>query len=94
MDLKFDWRGKRQLMRLPYAQAWQSYLISFIKYGDPNVLRRPETIEWGVTGEEMRIVDLRWEGFQWSVDDQVDEERCEFWQRGEYAPPWNISSGI
>jgi len=92
MDLKFDWRGKRQMMRLPYAQAWQSYLIGFIKYGDPNVLRRAETIEWGVTGEEMRIVDLRWEGFQWSVDDQVDAERCGFWQRGEYAPLWNVSS--
>jgi hypothetical protein len=92
MDLKFDWRGKRQMMRLPYAQAWQSYLIGFIKYGDPNVGRRGETIEWGFTGEEMRIVDLRWEGFQRSVDDQVDEERCRFWQTAEYAPPWNISS--
>jgi hypothetical protein len=89
LDLKFDWKGERQLMRLPYAQAWQSYLISFIKYGDPNVHRRQDTIPWGYTGENMNIVDLRREEFKWDVDDQVDEERCAFWQRAEYAPVWN-----
>lgn len=79
------------MMRFPYAQAWQSYLISFIKYGDPNVDRRLETIHWDVTGDDMRIIDLRWDGFISDVDDQVDEERCRFWQRAEYAPPWNQS---
>ena len=80
------------MMRFPYAQAWQSYLISFIKYGDPNKERRRETIPWEYTTEEMRIVDLRWDGFVRDVDDQVDADRCGFWQRAEYAPPWNSST--
>jgi hypothetical protein len=92
MDLKFDWRGRRRLIRFPYAQAWQSYLISFIKHGDPNVERTGKTIPWGYTGEEMRIVDMRWNGFILDVDDQVDGERCGFWQRAEYAPQWNSST--
>jgi carboxylesterase type B len=91
LDLKFDWRGKRRLMHFPYAEAWQSYLISFIKHGDPNIERRPETIHWGVAGEDIKIVDLRWEGFSWKVDDQVDQGRCGFWQRADYAPIWNSS---
>jgi hypothetical protein len=62
-----------------------------MKFGDPNVERRDETIEWGLTGREMGIVDMRWEGFQWRMDDQVDAERCAFWQRAEYAPKWNAS---
>lgn len=91
MDLRFEWKGKRQWLQFPYARAWQSYLISFIKHGDPNVERRPGTIKWDIAGQDIRIVDLRWEGFQKDVDDQVDEERCAFWQRAEYAPPWNES---
>ena len=51
--------------------------------------RRPETIEWASSGMEMKIVDLRWEGFKWTNDDQVDEGKCAFWQRAEYAPTWN-----
>lgn len=90
MDVTFDWRGKRQFIEFPYARAWQSYLVSFIKHGDPNVHRRRETIEWDLAGKDMNILDLRWEGFQWDVDDQVDPERCAFWQKAEYAPPWNI----
>jgi hypothetical protein len=92
MDLKFDWKGKRQLIRFPYAQAWQSYLISFIKHGNPNVQRRPETIQWEYAGPHMKMVDLRWEGFQWDTDDQVDASKCGFWQRAEYAPQWNCST--
>jgi carboxylesterase type B len=91
MDLKIDWRGKRRLMHIPYARAWQSYLISFIKHGNPNVQRREETIPWESAGEDMKIVDLRWEGFKWDVDEQVDAERCAFWQNAEYAPKWNSS---
>jgi hypothetical protein len=91
MDVRFDWKGERQWLQFPYARAWQSYLISFIKHGDPNIERRPGTIEWDIAGKDIRIVDLRWEGFQRDVDDQVDEERCAFWQRAEYAPPWNES---
>jgi hypothetical protein len=92
MDLKFNWKGQRYLMRFPYAQAWRSYLISFIKHGDPNVERRQETIPWETTGDRLEMVDLRWDGFIWGEDDQVDEERCGFWQRAKYAPPWNSST--
>ena len=42
----------------------------------------------------MKIVDLRWEGFKWDVDEQVDAERCAFWQNAEYAPKWNSSIRI
>lgn len=54
--------------------------------------RRPETIEWPSSGIEMKIVDLRWEGFKWKNDDQIDEGKCAFWQRAEYAPTWNNTS--
>ena len=92
LDMKIDWQGKRNLVHVPYARAWQSYLISFIKHGDPNVQRRPETIDWPSSGQEMKIVDLRWEGFVWKTDDQVDEDKCSYWQRADYAPKWNIST--
>jgi hypothetical protein len=91
MDVSFDWQGERKTVEFPYAKAWQSYLISFIKHGDPNVSRRRGTIPWDVAGDNMRIVDLRWEGFRWDVDDQIDPERCAFWQRAEYAKPWNVT---
>ena len=91
MDLKFDWKGQRQLMRFPYAQAWHSYLVSFIKHGDPNVQRGLETVPWEHSGDEMRILDLKWDGLTWDIDDQVDAERCSFWQRAEYAPILNSS---
>jgi hypothetical protein len=80
------------MVHVPYARAWQSYLISFIKHADPNMQRRPETIEWASSGTEMKIVDLRWEGFKWSYDDQIDEDKCAFWQKAEYAPKWNNTS--
>ena len=90
LDLKFDWHGQRHLMQFPYAEAWRSYLISFIKHGDPNVERRLEAIPWECASENMAIVDLRWDGFTWDIDDQMDEERCAFWQRAEYAPPRSV----
>ena len=93
MEMRFDWRGVRQSLEFPYARMWQSYLVSFIKHGDPNLERKRGTIEWGVAGNDMSIVDLRWEGFQWEFDDQVDAERCAFWQRAEYAPSWSGPNG-
>ena len=54
--------------------------------------RRQETIPWETTGDRLKMVDLRWDGFEWGEDDQVDEERCGFWQRASYAPPWNSST--
>jgi carboxylesterase type B len=92
LDVKIDWQGKRRVVNVPYARAWQSYLVSFIKHGNPNVQRREETIRWETAGEDIRIVDLRWEGFKWVEDDQVDAERCAFWQKAEYAPYWNSSA--
>lgn len=79
-------------MRLPYAQIWQSYLISFIKYGDPNIASVPGAMQWKKTGDKMEIIDLRWDGIIWDEDDQMNSERCAFWQRAEYAPPWNVTA--
>jgi len=79
-------------MRLPYAQIWQSYLISFVKYGDPNIASFRGAREWNKTGDKMGIIDLRWDGIRWDEDDQVDAEKCSFWQRAEYAPPWNLAA--
>ena len=79
-------------MRLPYAQIWQSYLLSFIKYGDPNVASIRGATQWKKTGDEMGIIDMRWDGIVWDNDDQVDPERCTFWQRAEYAPLWNATA--
>jgi carboxylesterase type B len=92
LNIKLNWRGKRRIIRLPHAQAWQSYLISFIKHGDPNVERRPGTIPWRTTGAGINVLKMEWDGFSWTEDDQVPSDRCGFWQRAEYAPPWNITS--
>src|SRR5271154_3445614 len=51
---------------LLYARALQSYFISFVKHGDPNVERRRGTIQWHLFGEEKRIVDTILLGF-WGV---------------------------
>jgi len=79
-------------MIIPYAQAWQRYLISFIKHGDPNVMRLADvSVPWEMAGENMNVVNLQLAGFRNDVDSQVDREKCAFWQRAEYAPGWNTS---
>jgi hypothetical protein len=80
-------------MRLPYAQIWQSYLISFVKHGDPNVEKLNGAMRWEPAGEKMEILDFRYDGIVWDEDDQVPEKKCSFWQRAEYAPTWNVTTG-
>jgi carboxylesterase type B len=91
-DLVFDHGGQRHNFNLNYVKAWQSYLISFIKHGDPNIERdKQSTIPWGLAGNEMRAINMKMRGIEWVEDEQMDEERCAFWQRAEYAAPWNTS---
>ena len=92
-DFVFDHDGQRHNFNINYLKAWQSYLISFIKHGDPNIERDLEsTIPWGLAGEQMWAINMRMRGFEWIIDEQVDEERCAFWQRAEYAPPWDVAA--
>ena len=72
---------------LLYARALQSYFISFVKHGDPNVERRRGSIQWHLFGEEKRIVDTTLLGF-WGVKDyQLPEHECGFWQSATYFQP-------
>jgi len=93
LDLKFDYGGNRLNWNFPYVRAWQSYLISFIKHGDPNVERDIETtIPWRRAGENMEVVNMQLKGFERDVDEQMDAKRCAFWQRAEYAPTWDVAA--
>jgi hypothetical protein len=69
---------------LLYAKALQSYFISFVKHGDPNVERQAGTIEWGLFGNGKSIVDLTLPGFSATSDGQHPEDRCGFWQTAPY----------
>lgn len=40
----------------------------------------------------MKAINLRMKGMEWTVDDQINEKRCAFWQRAEYAPPWDVAA--
>lgn len=68
-----------------YAQGLQSYLVSFVKHGDPNVERRLGTVEWPLFGNKDTIVDVTPSGFSvLQTDDEISEERCKFWQSAPY----------
>jgi cholinesterase len=69
---------------LLYAKALQSYFISFVKNGDPNVERGPATVQWPLFGSGKNIVDLSLTGFTVTVDDDLPTERCGFWQSAPY----------
>ena len=69
---------------LLYAKALQSYFVSFVKHGDPNVERGPGTIAWDRFGAEKSIVDVTLLGFSKVVDDELPEDRCAFWQSAPY----------
>jgi hypothetical protein len=91
-DVSFNVYGTRKKINIPVAIAWQLYLISFIKHGDPNVLRLQDmSAQWELAGREMNVVNLQWNGYRRDVDEQVDAEKCLFWQRAEYAPTWKTS---
>ena len=69
---------------LLYAKGLQSYFVSFVKHGNPNVERGPGTIEWDRFGEGKSIVDTTVGGFRKVVDNELSDERCGFWQSAPY----------
>lgn len=69
---------------LLYAKALQSYFVSFVKHGDPNVERGLGTIAWDRFGGGKSIVDISLLGFRKAVDDELPDDRCAFWQSAPY----------
>jgi hypothetical protein len=69
---------------LLHPKGLQSYFVSFVKHGDPNVERGPGTIAWDRFGEVKSIVDITHNGFRKVVDEELPDERCGFWQNAPY----------
>lgn len=78
--------GEQLTLRVPmlHAQGLQSHFVSFVKHGDPNVERRHGTVEWPLFADNNTIVNVNPLGFSVVTDDEISEERCEFWQRAPY----------
>lgn len=70
---------------LLYAEGLQRYFISFVKDGNPNIERSGGTVAWPVIGPGKRIVDVTPFGFDVTTDDELPEDRCEFWQSAKYV---------
>ena len=69
---------------LLYAKGWQSYVISFVKYGNPNVERAGGTVLWSLFGNGKNIVDVTPFGIYQTTDNQLPDDRCAFWQPAPY----------
>jgi len=70
---------------LLYAEGLQSYFISFVKHGNPNIERRNGTVAWPIFGSEKTIVDTTIFGFDVTTDDELPEDRCGFWEPALYV---------
>ncbi|KAL8763143.1 MAG: hypothetical protein Q9184_000988 [Pyrenodesmia sp. 2 TL-2023] len=89
-----------------FSQAYQSYLVSHARTGDPNTYKQtvnlPQAITWpmpGTGGDALTGVlnagDL---GFALVQDEQTRRSRCDFWREvaaavtglGGYAPPGSV----
>jgi len=66
-------------------KAFQSYLASFVKSGDPNSGRAQATVEWEHFGTEGEVLKMDGVEFKMVQDEQVPEDRCGFWQEAEYC---------
>ena len=79
-------RGEQLSLPVPllHAQGLQSYFTSFVKHGDPNIERRPVTVEWPLFGDTNMIVDVGPSGFSVVGDREISVERCKFWQSAPY----------
>jgi hypothetical protein len=73
-----------------FAEAYKSYLTSFVRAGNPNTYRAqgwfasPQTVEWPLAevgdGEEIgNVLDARVAGFGLISDAQNLKTNCEFW---------------
>jgi hypothetical protein len=86
--------------------AYQSYLTSYVKTGNPNTQRAifniPSTIPWEhpeSSGEEIGgVLDVGDLGFSWVQDQTNMKTPCDFWRNvaaaatnlGGYAPPGSV----
>lgn len=89
-----------------FAQAYQSYLVSHARTGNPNKFRKtfnlPPAISWpqpGNTGDALtNVLDATDLGFNYITDDLTRKSRCGFWEDvaaavtslGGYAPPGSV----
>ena len=85
------------------AQAYQSYLVSHARTGNPNIYKKtfniPPAITWrkaGTDGDALTgVLDVTDLGFRSITDQQTRESVCGFWREvaaavtnlGGYAPP-------
>lgn len=67
-------------------QQFQSYIVSFVKHGDPNTDRNTSIPPFQLFGTEKNYIQLKWlKGFKaLAPDTELPEERCEFWQSASY----------
>lgn len=74
-----------------FAQAYQSYLVSHARSGNPNTFKKPfdifnfpPTIPWpqpGNTGDALtNVLDATDLGFFYITDDLTRKSRCGFWE--------------
>lgn len=71
-----------------FAQAYQSYLVSHARTGNPNTFRKtinlPPAISWpqpGNTGDALtNVLDATDLGFKYITDDLTRKSRCGFWE--------------
>lgn len=89
-----------------FAQAYQSYLVSHARTGDPNTYKKtfniPPAITWpkpNNAGDEVTgVLDAGDLGFSTITDTQTRKTVCNFWRQvaaavtdlGGYAPPGNV----
>ena len=70
-----------------FSQAYQSYLVSHARSGDPNTFKKtlniPPAITWpkpGSTGDKFTgVLDAGVFGFSTVTDEQTTRNRCDFW---------------
>ena len=86
-----------------FAQAYQSYLVSYARVGNPNIFRKtggiPPTIEWpkaDACKDNVNVLQASHEVFKLVDDGRTREEICDFWRHiaekvtkdGGYEPRW------
>jgi hypothetical protein len=67
------------------AHYFQLYLLSFVKYGDPNTGRDPSTPEFKQFGTSKYYIELKGNSFTLlEPDTELPDDRCAFWQPAPY----------
>ena len=66
-------------------KAFQSYLASFVKTGDPNSGSGVGALEWTKFGNQGEVLRMDGAEFKMARDVNVPEDRCGFWQPAPYC---------